>query len=106
MFKLLIVIVLSVWIFYSLTIIDTSEIQVKLKSCIWYDPCVGYCIMENRMTTSINIYNIKIKENYMAWSKLKKIWKVFSVLHYMEGLNTVQPATVIYLIKQGFVILR
>ena len=34
MFILLIVIVSSVWIFYSLTIIDTSEIQVTLKPCI------------------------------------------------------------------------
>src|SRR3954453_11566726 len=28
--------------------------------------------MDNRTTASINIYNIKIKENYMSWSKLKK----------------------------------
>ena len=34
MFILLIVIVSSVWIFYSLSIIDTSEIQVTLKACI------------------------------------------------------------------------
>jgi hypothetical protein len=31
---LLIIIVASVWIFFSLTIIDTSEIQVTLKPCI------------------------------------------------------------------------
>lgn len=31
---LLIAVVSSVWIFYSLTIIDTSEIQVTLKPCI------------------------------------------------------------------------
>src|SRR3954452_4910275 len=28
--------------------------------------------MDNRTTASINIYNIKIKENYMSWSKLKQ----------------------------------